>query len=112
MSKNFEINKNDIDMIIKACKENGIILDPNVKSDKFLLLDDDGNEFYIDKGYNIFNNDYTQSFYNNISISIITDTAKYKNYMPGKKTKYNPMNTEYYNNNKFHCGYISLNHVA
>ena len=39
MSKNFEINKNDIDMIIKACKENGIILDPNVKSDKLLLLD-------------------------------------------------------------------------
>lgn len=41
-------------MIVKACKENGIILYPNVKSDKFLLLDDDGNEFYINKSFNMF----------------------------------------------------------
>jgi hypothetical protein len=58
MSKNFEINKNDIDMIIKACKENGIILDPNVKSDKLLLLDDDGNKFYIDNSFNTFRDSY------------------------------------------------------
>ena len=45
-------------MIIKACKENGIILDPNVKSDKLLLLDDDGNKFYIDNSFNTFRDSY------------------------------------------------------
>lgn len=47
MSKNFEMG-------------NGIIFDPNVNSDKFLLLGDDGTEFYIDNSFNMFNGIYKE----------------------------------------------------
>lgn len=87
---------NQVEEIIKICEKNGIYLDPNKKTDKFILTLDD-KEFEIDKNFNMFKDDNINPCYiNSVNNNSVNRTYEFNqtesniiNYELKKELKYN-----------------------